>query len=61
MGLFGRKKKKKKRARPPRLEPVPAATTQPLVELASPPTNIQPDMVIEMDMEPAAPATQPIV
>ena len=63
MGLFGRrKKKKKKRARPPRLEPVPAA--QPVVELTSPPTDIQPDMVIEMDMESAAPATsaaQPVV
>ena len=63
MGLFGRrKKKKKKRARPPRLEPVPA--TQPVVELASPPIDIQPDMVIEMDMEsvaPIAPAAQPVV
>ena len=66
MGLFGRrKKKKKKRARPPRLEPVPAApAAQPVVELVSPPTDIQPDMVIEMDMEsaaPATPATQPVV
>ena len=63
MGLFGRrKKKKKKRARPPRLEPGPA--TQPVVELASPLIDIQPDMVIEMDMESAAPATpaaQPVV
>ncbi|MEC8948544.1 MAG: SAP domain-containing protein [Candidatus Thermoplasmatota archaeon] len=68
MGLFGRgKKKKKKRAKPPRLEPVPAAPiVQPVVELASPPTDIQPDMVIEMDMDmesvaPAAPAAQPVV
>ena len=60
-----RKKKKKKRAKPPRLEPVMAApTAQPVVELASPPTDIQPDMVIEMDMEsvaPIAPAAQPVV
>ena len=66
MGLFGRKKKKKKkRAKPPRLEPVlTAPAAQPVVELASPPTDIQPDMVIEMDMDsvaPAAPATQPVV
>ncbi len=66
MGLFGRrKKKKKKRAKPPRLEPVLAApVAQPVVELASPPTDIQPDMVIEMDMEsvaPTAPAAQPVV
>ncbi|MAH17394.1 MAG: hypothetical protein CL960_02705 [Euryarchaeota archaeon] len=70
MGLFGRKKKKK--AKKPVLEPVaaavapaaaPVAQAQPIVELASPPTNIQPDMVIEMDMDiqPAVVAAQPAV
>ena len=72
MGLFGRKKKK--RAKKPVLEPVaasvapvavaaPVAQVQPIVELASPPTNIQPDMVIEMDMDiqPAVAAAQPAV
>ncbi len=72
MGLFGRKKKK--RAKKPVLEPVtasvapvavaaPVAQAQPIVELASPPTNIQPDMVIEMDMDiqPAVAAAQPAV
>ena len=72
MGLFGRKKKK--RAKKPVLEPVaasvapvaaaaPVVQAQPIVELASPPTNIQPDMVIEMDMDnqPAVAAAQPAV
>ena len=72
MGLFGRKKKK--RAKKPVLEPVaasvapvavaaPVTQVQPIVELASPPTNIQPDMVIEMDMDiqPAVAAAQPAV
>jgi len=72
MGLFGRKKKK--RAKKPVLEPVaasvapvaaaaPVVQAQPIVELASPPTNIQPDMVIEMDMDlqPAVAAAQPVV
>jgi hypothetical protein len=72
MGLFGRKKKK--RAKKPVLEPVaasvapvamaaPVAQVQPIVELASPPTNIQPDIVIEMDMDiqPAVAAALPAV
>ena len=72
MGLFGRKKKK--RAKKPVLEPVaasvapvavaaPVAQVQPIVELASLPTNIQPDMVIEMDMDiqPAVAAALPAV
>jgi hypothetical protein len=72
MGLFGRKKKK--RAKKPVLEPVaasvapvamaaPVAQVQPIVELASPPTNIQPDIVIEMDMDiqPAVAAAPPAV
>ena len=72
MGLFGRKKKK--RAKKPVLEPVaasvapvaavaPVAQMQPIVELASLPTNIQPDMVIEMDMDiqPAVVAALPAV
>jgi hypothetical protein len=72
MGLFGRKKKK--RAKKPVLEPLaasvapvavaaPVAQVQPIVELASPPTNIQPDMVIEMDMDiqPAVAAAPPAV